>query len=488
MHVSSNNSTTIHFSEPVVTNIPSATKPQLPSASSSSSSSSNSPTPNHLNGGAPINHQSSYSIPSNTPKNAGCGSGGAKNGSMLLHCDSEEEIPASVISSVGSVNYQKSAAQQMFMVSTAAPWPVTSSSSSVSNEYGSLKTKSQYPTTNNNHNNAPTILSIASSQPSSVVSSFKMVQPSAAPRLHPKKRKFDLAELDASPPNTPIAVSATNSTSLFTPTATSSPSDYRTTTSSSGFTEQHSNFAEQKQANDLSRSVPPTKMVSLAKVLDDGYQQQQHHKPGLPKSIQERLQQMSNNSNMQVLDQSNNGPEHQRPTMNDCWSAGVPPNKMVSLANVLDDGYQFASEQPPKRVMHNQHVDNTKNHHQHLSASTSAGFVLSNMPPNNTISHSSHQQYQPKPQQQHHSHPAIPMDSSIDTLDLMQWENHRVLAKQGAYFVAGCIRTAISHNSVLVELNHPEGTTQVYTDVLDSGRFNVISDACPSNSDVSAVV
>lgn len=468
MHMSSTHSTAINFSEPVVTNTISTSTP----ISSASSSASNSPphetNTHHSNGGSA---QQKYPIPSN-PKYAG--SGVDKHYGSMLQCDTEQEIPASVISSVGSVNYQKSATQQIFMVSNAS-WPVTTSSSL---EYGNMiqSQQSSHILPKYQIANEPP-LSIASGQKSPVTSNSKMVQPSAAPRLHPKKRKFDLAELDASPPTTPMATSSSNSVSFFTPTATSSPSE--NARSSNSFHSGNS-LSMHKQVNDLPRSVPPTKMVSLAKVLDDSYQQ---HSPELPKAIQEKLQQMSSGNNMPVvsknrsnvrnniglMDQSCNDQDNR---LNNDWSAGVPPNKMVSLAKVLDDGYQFASDQP-KIVVDN--INDTKN----LHTPTSAGFVLTNMPPTNANSLLLEQH-----QQQQQQYQPIPIDSSMDTLDLMQWENHRVLAKQGNYFVAGCIRTAISHNSVLVELNHPEGTTQIYHDVLGNGRFDVISDASPSVSDV----
>lgn len=76
-------------------------------------------------------------------------------------------------------------------------------------------------------------------------------------------------------------------------------------------------------------------------------------------------------------------------------------------------------------------------------------------------------------------------NEAMETLDLMDWYNHRVLVKHGDYYVPGCIRTATTANSIQVELNHPEGAMLEYYDVLDSGRFDVISDASPSVSDVS---
>ncbi len=72
-----------------------------------------------------------------------------------------------------------------------------------------------------------------------------------------------------------------------------------------------------------------------------------------------------------------------------------------------------------------------------------------------------------------------------DLVDLSEWCNHRVLAKQKNCFVPGVIRTSDIPNSVLVELDHPEGQREFYHDIFGSGKFDVISDASPSLSDVS---
>lgn len=427
--------------------------------------------------------------------------GGGANGSM--QCDTEEEIPASVISSVGTVNYQQ-ATHQIFVVSTASR-PSTNyhneaslfQNPSVAGQNHQQQQQEQHSTQKHPSHKpgvvTTTVPIASSSQPSSCLTNLKMVQPSAAPRLHPKKRKFDLAELEASPPTTPSAsVATTKSATLSscTPTTPSpSPTDCRKT--SNGYLEQGSNVATEHLSNnanaDWSKSVPSRKMVSLANVLDESYQ------PELPRNIQARLNQMSSGGaakskpNVNGFMEYSNGDQtiEHAPPMND-WSGGVPPIKMVSLANVLDEHYQYPSEQQSKRMQPNHHqlakvattLSAPKNQHP-----PTAGFALSNLrppPPSSLISQ--HPSTSSASQQQ-----VLSSNESMDTLDLTQWANHRVLAKQGDFFVPGCIRTAITANSILVELNHPEGATQVYHDVLGSGRFNVISDASPSVSDVSTV-
>lgn len=75
-----------------------------------------------------------------------------------------------------------------------------------------------------------------------------------------------------------------------------------------------------------------------------------------------------------------------------------------------------------------------------------------------------------------------------ELVDLSEWINHRVLAKRKDIYVPGVIRSSDIANSVLVELDHPEGQREIYHDIFSSGRFDVISDASPSISDVSLIV
>lgn len=73
-----------------------------------------------------------------------------------------------------------------------------------------------------------------------------------------------------------------------------------------------------------------------------------------------------------------------------------------------------------------------------------------------------------------------------DALDLSDWCNHRVLARQNGIYVAGIIHSVEAPSAVLIEFDFPEGSRQLYRDVLGSGRFDVISDASPSVGEVTA--
>nr|XP_014088706.2 putative transcription factor capicua isoform X2 [Bactrocera oleae] len=117
----------------------------------------------------------------------------------------------------------------------------------------------------------------------------------------------------------------------------------------------------------------------------------------------------------------------------------------------------------------------------------------------------SYQQHlqQPQPvvtsQQQHQQQPPL-----VANLDLSEWSNTRVLAKLNNFYASGIIRQTTSYNgscsgadansrppsaatpnSITVEFDPPENCTQRYSDVLGNGRFNVILDASPPLADIN---
>lgn len=51
--------------------------------------------------------------------------------------------------------------------------------------------------------------------------------------------------------------------------------------------------------------------------------------------------------------------------------------------------------------------------------------------------------------------------------------------------MTGVIRSVGPANAILVELDHPEGCRQMYYDILRNDCYDVVSDACPSATDVS---
>lgn len=76
-------------------------------------------------------------------------------------------------------------------------------------------------------------------------------------------------------------------------------------------------------------------------------------------------------------------------------------------------------------------------------------------------------------------------DSPMETLDLSEWCNQRVLAKQNEYYSTGVTRSSSGSSSIAVEFDYPEGNKKVFHDVFGSGRYDVINDASPSANEVS---
>uniref|UniRef100_A0A2S2R6V4 Putative transcription factor capicua n=1 Tax=Sipha flava TaxID=143950 RepID=A0A2S2R6V4_9HEMI len=72
-------------------------------------------------------------------------------------------------------------------------------------------------------------------------------------------------------------------------------------------------------------------------------------------------------------------------------------------------------------------------------------------------------------------------------VDLQEWTDHRVLAKRDGVYLPGLIREATSNGDVWIEFDYAdEGQRYVlFKDVLNSSKYDVISDASPSLSQVN---
>ncbi|KAM7362771.1 putative transcription factor capicua isoform 2-T2 [Cochliomyia hominivorax] len=105
-----------------------------------------------------------------------------------------------------------------------------------------------------------------------------------------------------------------------------------------------------------------------------------------------------------------------------------------------------------------------------------------------------HQQHHILHQQQQQSLANVTTPNEEIVLNLRDWYNTRVLAKLGTYYAPGITRqpspsststsSDVPPNSIIVEFDPPENSTQLYTDVLNSGRYNVILDASPPAADI----
>ncbi|XP_968497.3 putative transcription factor capicua isoform X1 [Tribolium castaneum] len=71
-----------------------------------------------------------------------------------------------------------------------------------------------------------------------------------------------------------------------------------------------------------------------------------------------------------------------------------------------------------------------------------------------------------------------------NTVDLSEWCDHRVLAKQGDWYYPGVIREARGSN-ITVELDGKEEKLVHFTNVFDNECYNVIGDASPSKNEVT---
>lgn len=79
----------------------------------------------------------------------------------------------------------------------------------------------------------------------------------------------------------------------------------------------------------------------------------------------------------------------------------------------------------------------------------------------------------------------VSADSPMETLDLSEWCNQRVLAKQNDYYATGVTRSSSGGSSIAVEFDYPEGNMKVFHDVFGNSRYDVISDASPPVNEVS---
>ncbi|XP_070493130.1 putative transcription factor capicua isoform X2 [Chironomus tepperi] len=262
------------------------------------------------------------------------------------HGNLDEEIPASVISSVGATNYQK------------------------------------FITNFNNVNDTSANNNLVTIHDENVNNSKTMIQQTfnvQAPRLHPKKRKFDLSELE---------------------------DDHSSATTSNTVTTTYS--------NPVSSPSPPEKISVVYKTVNEP------------------------NVNPQTFGSYNN-PQH---------------NVTTQVAKNTGEIQQIIKRQLST------YSPTTSNH---MKAIVTSSHVVTSY-------------QQPSSIDQHQSQETL--------VDLKEWCNQRVLAKRKDYYVQGVTRLTNLPNSVLVELDFPEGQQQLYQDIFGSGKFDVIGDAPPCLNEI----
>lgn len=74
-----------------------------------------------------------------------------------------------------------------------------------------------------------------------------------------------------------------------------------------------------------------------------------------------------------------------------------------------------------------------------------------------------------------------PHDFHYPNIDLSEWRDHRILAKQRGLYIPGVIRQA-EGCKVIVELDGQENEPIEYSDIFGGNKYDVISDASPQLS------
>nr|CAD7454261.1 unnamed protein product [Timema tahoe] len=82
-------------------------------------------------------------------------------------------------------------------------------------------------------------------------------------------------------------------------------------------------------------------------------------------------------------------------------------------------------------------------------------------------------------------HSAVSWSGTSSDIDLSEWQDHRVLAKQDSVYLPGVIDRAVGPSEVWVKFDNCEKELVIFKDVLGSGKRNVISDASPSIGQVT---
>lgn len=72
-----------------------------------------------------------------------------------------------------------------------------------------------------------------------------------------------------------------------------------------------------------------------------------------------------------------------------------------------------------------------------------------------------------------------------NAIDLKEWVDNHVLAKKDHAYLPGVICRAGGNGEVWVKFDHYDGDAVVFTNVLNSGKYDVISDASPSAGQVT---
>uniref|UniRef100_A0A0K8WHL5 Putative transcription factor capicua n=1 Tax=Bactrocera latifrons TaxID=174628 RepID=A0A0K8WHL5_BACLA len=357
----------------------------------------------------------------------------------------------------------------------------------------------------------------------------------SAPRQHPKKRKFDPAELDRQQQTSPqlqhhsdsaaatssitttttlwhdskpistnknVNVNAENSNGILT-SASLKNGNGAATTSAISSAATANNVATTSCNSNLSWSATTTSGAN-----EDATKTDILH-TAIRSTVQQQQQQHSPATSMIVSPVAT--ATHSTITLpaGVVVGAGANGNSGTTVVTAVGRG-GTSLESPEKRIIITSTQPSSNYKLQNvLSVTHSTGSNRTLISTSNTTlqqqQRHTYQQHlqQPQPvvtmQQRQQQQPPL-----VANLDLSEWSNTRVLAKLNNFYASGIIRHTTSYNgscsgadangrppsaatpnSITVEFDPPENCTQPYTDVLGNGRFNVILDASPPLADIN---
>lgn len=281
----------------------------------------------------------------------------------------------------------------------------------------------QSTATFNAHNTQPKKYLESSIESTSSMEKLNNQEAPTQPRLlHPKKRKFDLAELE----ETELSQNPNGGTIVANVSQSNSGSVHQAVLSSSASTNFGTIIA-------VSSTIVPQMVITSIKAPDGSHQSNENGSSAFVHQEPFRFQPSSDFLNKKIV----------------CNYKPLQVQGQTTLVPIKSSGpmgFTQASQpiKAPKVSQSPVHVAQT--------------FQI---------------QYQSNQQQDQ------------ELVDLSDWCDSRVLARRRDHFATGVIRSTEGKNAVVIEFDHPEGSTELYQDIFTKGRFSIVSDASPPISDVS---
>ncbi|XP_049305672.1 putative transcription factor capicua isoform X3 [Bactrocera dorsalis] len=356
----------------------------------------------------------------------------------------------------------------------------------------------------------------------------------SAPRQHPKKRKFDPAELDRQQQTSPQPQHHSNSaaatSSISTSTTLWHDSKPISTNKNVNVNTENSNGILTSASLKNGNGAATTSAISSAATAnivvtscnsnlswsatttsganEDATSTDMLH-TAIRSTVQQQQQQHSPATSMIVSPVATAAHSNITLPAGVVVGAGANGNSGTTVVTAVGRG-ATSLESPEKRIIITSTQPSSNYKLQNvLSVTHSTGGNRTLTSTSNTAlqqqQRHTYQQHlqQPQPvvtmQQQQQQQPPL-----VANLDLSEWSNTRVLAKLNNFYASGIIRHTTSYNgscsgadangrplsaatpnSITVEFDPPENCTQPYTDVLGNGRFNVILDASPPLADIN---